>query len=188
MSSPELERFRTELAEVRREGAELLDDLTPEQLGWKPAPTAWSAGQVAEHLRTSSALYVPGMTRAIETARARGWAPDGYRPSLMGGWLIRSMSSPKRMPSPKVFRPTAGVHAEWAAEVAAYHAMTDRLGSLIDAAEGVSLTRARLSSPVTGLLRMNLGDAIALWLAHDRRHLGQIRRLREHAQFPKKTA
>ena len=28
------------------------------------------------------------------------------------------------------------------------------------------------------------GDAFDLWLSHDRRHLGQIRRVREHPSFP----
>jgi hypothetical protein len=184
MSPSELDRFRTELEEVRRQSSAQLDGLTQAQLAWKPTPDAWSAGQVAEHLRTTNSLYLPGMKRAIDTARARGWTADGYRPSLLGGWLIRTMTSPKRYPAPKVFRPTAAEGSDWKAEVAAYHAVTDRLAEIIDAAQGVSLTRARLGSPVTALIRMNLGDAIALWLAHDRRHLGQIRRLVEHPGFP----
>jgi len=39
-------------------------------------------------------------------------------------------------------------------------------------------------SPGSRLLRMSLGDALALVLAHERRHLWQLRQLRADPAFP----
>jgi hypothetical protein len=51
-------------------------------------------------------------------------------------------------------------------------------------AAGVDLRRARIVSPVTRMVRMNAGDAFALLLSHERRHLWQIRGIRQDAGFP----
>jgi len=41
-----------------------------------------------------------------------------------------------------------------------------------------------LSSPISRLIRLNLGDCFAILVAHARRHLGQIERIKTHAEFP----
>jgi hypothetical protein len=185
MSAADLERFAAELDEVRRESESAFAGLAPAQLAWRPEPRAWSIGQVAAHLRTTNELYRPRMEKAIQQARARGRTrSDAYRPTLMGGWLVRSMGAERKMPAPRVFQPPAPGDRDWEAEVARYRETQDWLAELLAAAQGVSLTGSRVASPVSRIIRMNLGDAFALWLAHDRRHLGQVRRLRANAAFP----
>lgn len=182
-AAEDLAGFREALTEVRREGTAMLDGLDAGQLGWRPRPEAWSIGQVAAHLRTTNEAYLPRMRQAIERGRARPPSrPAPYRPTLMGGWLVRAMGAERKLPAPRAFQPTTA-GGDWAAEVEGYRATLERLAELLEAAEGVSLSN-RLSSPVSRIIRMNLGDAFALWLAHDRRHLGQIRRVREHPAFP----
>jgi hypothetical protein len=184
--SPELARHHDALREIRAESARLLQGLSPAQLDWRPRPKAWSIGQVASHLRATNELYAPAMRRAMSQARARrAMDQSPYRPTLFGGWLVRSMEAPRKVPSPKVFRPApAAPSVDWSGEIELYRATQDELARLLDEARGLSLNRTRMSSPVSRIIRMNLGDAFALWLAHDRRHLGQIQRLREHPGFP----
>lgn len=184
--APELAQHRRTLEEIRAESARLVDGLSAAQLDWRPNPKVWSIGQVASHLRTTNRLYVEPMRKAITFARARGATDQApYRPSLFGGFLVRSMQAVRKVPAPAVFRPAAATPTvDWSAEVAGYYATQDELARLLDEAAGVNLNRARFSSPVSRIIRMNLGDAFALWLAHDRRHLGQIARLRQHPDFP----
>jgi hypothetical protein len=182
---PELERFEREREALRQDAEKRFADLTPPQLDWRPAPGVWSIGQVVEHLVTTNALYASKMEEAIREARARGrLGQEPYRPSLVGGWLVRTMTSPRRYPAPGVFRPSSGSGRDWKAEIERYRGLLDQLGRLLQETRGVSLNRAKVVSPVTRLMRMNLGDAFSLWLAHDRRHLGQMQRVREHPDFP----
>jgi hypothetical protein len=49
----------------------------------------------------------------------------------------------------------------------------------------VDLVAARLSSPASRLIRMNLGDAFRILVVHGRRHLGQIERVLARDAFPR---
>jgi len=183
--STELARFGRELQAVRRDAAGLLDGLTGAQLAWQPEPGRWSVGENVSHLRTLNTRYLEAVDRAIADARARGRTGFGaYRPGLVGGFMTRLMEPPvkRRIKTFPVFV-TGGAH-DWAAELAGYHATHEALEARLHAAGGIDLNRARVVSPATKLLRLKLGDVFALLLAHDRRHLWQIRQLRAAPSFP----
>jgi hypothetical protein len=59
-----------------------------------------------------------------------------------------------------------------------------RIKELMIRAEDISWTRARLGSPVSSLIRLNLGDAFTIGVVHEERHLGQIERIRSMPEFP----
>jgi hypothetical protein len=184
--STELARFGRELEGVRREAAGALSGLSDAQLGWAPEPGRWSVGENVSHLRTLNTRYLEAIDRAIAGARASGRTGFGaYRPGLVGGFMTRLMEPPvkRRLKTIGVFV-TQGPH-DWAAELAGYHATHDALDQRLHDAGGIDLNRARVVSPATKLLRFKLGDAFALLLAHDRRHLWQIRQLRAHSSFPR---
>jgi hypothetical protein len=52
-------------------------------------------------------------------------------------------------------------------------------------ANGVDLAKARVQSPANRWIRLDLGAAFLLMIAHERRHLWQARRLTERADFPR---
>jgi hypothetical protein len=54
---------------------------------------------------------------------------------------------------------------------------------LIRAAD-VTWARVRLRSPVTSLIRLNLGDAFNITVVHEERHFGQIDRIMAMPGFP----
>lgn len=185
--SSDLARFGRELEAVRRDAAELLGGLSDAQLAWRPEAGGWSVGEIACHLRTANTLYLGAIDGAISEARARGHTGfGGYKPGLLGGFMVKLMEPPvkRRFKSPAVFRPADEAH-DWRAEVDGYLATHAALDERLHHAGGISLTQARVISPAQRLLRMNLGDAFALVLAHERRHLAQIRALRATPSFPR---
>jgi DinB family protein len=186
--SPLLRGYLQQLDTIRREAAELTDGLTDAQFGWRAAPGTWSAGQIVDHLNVSGRSYTKVLGPALDTARARGSTDRGdYRRSLMGGLMAWSMEPPPRLrlKAPRIYRPAdAGPAVDRERELAEWRALHDELEALIRAAAGLDLRRIRIVSPVTPLVRMNAGDALALLLAHERRHLWQLRRLREQPGFP----
>jgi hypothetical protein len=179
-----LARFGRELEAVRRDAAALTDELSDGQLAWRPGPGRWSVGEIVSHLHVLNTRYLEAIDLAMEQARARGrTGPDGYRPGLVGGFMTRMMEPPvkRRLKAPAIFRP---VDRDWRAELAAYRATHDALEERLRQAGGVSLAKARVVSPATRLVRINLGDSFALLLAHERRHLWQLRELRSDPAFP----
>ena len=88
---------------------------------------------------------------------------------------LRSLAEgAKSMPAPATWRvgPTVREHVvdEFLASVA-------RLRELVRAADGTDLG-VGLSSPASGLIRMNLGDALRIMVVHCHRHLAQAERTR----------
>ena len=179
--------LQTITAEADRNSAtanQLAADLDEDQLNWQPAPERWSIAQCLEHLTVSTAEFDPYFTRAIAQHR-RVANPPPYRPTLMGGLLIRQLlpETTRRMKAPKILRPSAS-----AIKNALEHFLSAQQLFLdfVRRTEGLDYNRTRLRSPVTPLVRYSLADAYVLTVVHGQRHLGQAQRVRELAAFPRR--
>jgi len=176
----QLEKAVANDAEARR----VAGDLSGGRLAWRPPAGGWGVGDCLEHLAVSAVEYLAAMRPALERARAGSARPPVYgawRTTLAGRLLIYTVNTPRKVPAPRLLRPPPeprpGVLADFLDTQAG-------LRELTTAADGLDLRRVRLSSPVTRLARLNLGDAFQILQDHVRRHLAQARRVREHPDFP----
>lgn len=160
---------------------ESLNALSPVQLTWPPPEGGWNISQVLEHLLVSNECYLPMMERLTHEAAVGAQPQEEWKPSLAGGLLIRSMSSRRNFKAPKVFRDV--LHPREAVR-SAFIEQLESLVRLLETAESVSWRRTRTVSPVSKLIRLNLGDCYAILPAHSERHLGQIERIQTKAGFP----
>lgn len=175
----QLEKVGVNDAEARR----VAGDLSPGQLAWRPPEGGWGVGDCLEHLTASAEHYLGDLRRAIEEERAAGGEPVAghWRPTLQGRLLLHGVNSPRRLPAPRKIRPPATPRPEVLAEFL----RTQRdLSGLMTAADGVDLRRIACRSPLTRLLRFNLGEVFQILQDHARRHLAQARRVRERPGFP----
>ena len=152
------------------------------QLGWQPPEGGWSVAQVIEHLIITDTSYI----EPLEALLARRQASPNYqrwRPSLIGGFLVRSQmpDSKQKVRTPSRWRPGPQPRARGLEE---YIALRERLAGLVARADGHDLRRTKLSSPASKLIRLNLGDAIMTLVVHTQRHLKQIQRIKAHPGFP----
>jgi hypothetical protein len=152
-------------------------------LSWAPPDGGWSIGQVLEHLVVAADSYLTPMRRLITDGPASKGAADDplWRPSLMGGFLAKSLRSPRKLPAPRAYVPTLVPRANVLEE---FRGRQRDTALLLDRARALYWNRIRLTSPVSRWIRLNLGDCFAITVAHARRHLGQIERIRERPEFP----
>lgn len=161
------ERFRAAIA-----GADAA------RLARVPAAGGWNALQVLEHLVVSHDDYArvvaPVLARPVAMTAAAQATPHRWKPSLIGRIVARSLVSPRALPAPRSWRVAAMTPR---ADVAAAfdHRMAD-LGEWLDAARPRDWRGTRTHSPISPLLRMNLGDVFVLLTVHAGRHLGQLER------------
>jgi hypothetical protein len=171
---------------LRRDARELTEGLTPAQLNWRQHPSRWSILQCLEHLTRTVHLYderVAAMMKESRERQARGEKP--YRPRPLTNWFIKGMEPPPKMrvrtmhsvnPPPdldpgRVQREFDEAHAQ--------------LASWIAAADGVSLSHGRSTSPFSRLFKFTLGQVFTINAAHGRRHLWQARQVRQDPAFPR---
>jgi hypothetical protein len=181
----ELERILYQMSVVRQESEGLLNGLREDQFQWQPAPGRWSIAQCLEHLNVLNGLYIPIFEEGIRKGRAENMLSDGpYSYSWLSRYMFRTMQPPvkRRFKAPKRFEPGPGRPLE--SVLAEWNSTHERLEAIVREANGLDLQRIKIPSPVTSLIRYNLGMAFWIQTAHDRRHLWQAREVRNHASFP----
>ena len=164
-----------------------LDD---KQLNWKPSSDQWSIAECLEHLSVSMAAFKPFVSEALKHGRKRfplATAPP-YRPTWMGGWLIRHVSpdAPKKLKAPKIFRP-AGM-SSISRPLDRFLSEQEDFVRFVRQSAGVDYNKVRLRSPVTPLVRYSLADAFVVIVVHAQRHLQQARRVRSALEINSRRA
>lgn len=150
----------------------------PALFNWRPPDGGWSIAQVFEHLVIANDDYLAAIQHALDT-RAPGtrgtFAATPWRPSIAGRLLVRSFELPRKLRAPRRWRPEPTARPNVTAE---FLAGQRRLVDLIERSTAFDWQRVRLASPVSSLIRMNVGDAFAILVTHGERHFHQIERIR----------
>jgi hypothetical protein len=178
--TPEVDAFRAQFAQISDEADALVARLSDAQFAWQPAPESWSVAQCIDHLNSTAREYLPMMDEGIADAIRRGL----YRPGpYVYNWIGRLMVwffDPKvrfRVKTPASFQPP--VRRPRQDVMAAFRAYQVQYIDRLRQANGLDLAKARVTSPVSRAIRLPLGSAFALTVAHERRHLQQARRVIE---------
>ena len=150
---------------------------TPEaELGRRPHNEGWSIGEVLEHLIVSADSYLERLRTIIaQRGQTSLDANRMWKPSLMGGLLVHSFRSPRKMRAPKIYKPATAPRPRVLEE---FLLRQEEAGRLIAQSADMDWHDVRFVSPVTSLIRMNLGDALTVLVAHAERHAEQIERVR----------
>ncbi|HTM01894.1 MAG TPA: DinB family protein [Vicinamibacterales bacterium] len=184
--APDVEDFRRQFEQLSTDADALVAPLTDAQFNWRPAPPVWSIADCFEHLNTTARLYLTRLDEGIADAIRNGTYGEGPFSSNVLGRLLVAVTEPPpkfRLKTPQAFQPRPDrLRSE---VMAAFHAYQVQYVDRLRQANGVDLSRARVSSPVAAWLRMPLGSGFALMAAHERRHLWQARNLTQHPAFPR---
>lgn len=181
-----LERLLEDVEQIGERARHLTSRLSDAQLEWMPPDGGWSVGQVLEHLLISDRSYVLRMRPLIDNAKTRvvPAVRASWRPTLAGRFLIKSLApgASRKLPAPSIYRPGPSPRPGVVGE---YLRSLDDLASLLRDARGLDLGRLRMSSPVSRLIRVHVGDGFAIIVVHAQRHLGQIERVLKSPGFPR---
>jgi len=182
---PQLAAWFDEIAQLRRQVRLTLEGLTPRQKRWRPAPEQWAIVECLDHLVVTARAAAPHLQAAIDRAVAAGMKGAGpFKLGLLGGWFTRMVGPAFKRPAthPAIFGPRASL------DPAVVEQEFDETGAeiqhLIGRCDGLPLHRIRARSAATPLLRINLAAWIASTIAHEKRHLSQVKRIIKNPAFP----
>lgn len=175
LRSPMLAQLLVELDRIEPRTRVAVTGLPESKFREAPPDGGWSVAEVFEHLCVGNRSYLDGpLPRAVERALAQGPSQRAWKPSWIGGWLTHSLvEGAKPMRAPRLYRvgtPRPNVVDEFLKSVA-------EIRRLMLQVDGHDL-RVGMASPVTPILRMNLGDAFRVLVVHSHRHLAQAERTR----------
>jgi hypothetical protein len=171
--SPGLASIRNDLAAASTRVHRLADPLDDDAWRRRPVAERWSVAECIEHLNMSSREIIPLLRAGLQDARQRGWTRPSHRLDVLGWFLSRTLEPPprNRFKTPEQFTPPSiepkdAVLREW-------DTLQHHLDTILNDANGVALTKVRITSPFNARIRYNAYSALRITAAHQRRHLWQ---------------
>ncbi len=187
---PEIEDCFKALESSCSEIVKLVKSLDESQLHWRSDAGVWSVCDCVKHLISSAEAVLPVQREAIAKGRERNILGEGpFRYGFIGRKFLEMLAPPpkRKFKAPKMFSPDESVRPTCADLLERFSSMQVRALEVVSSADGLDLRRVRVSSPVTSLLRFNLGVSLMILSTHQRRHYWQMCRVIENLQFPKTT-
>ena len=181
-----LRELRRGFEEAARDARRVAEGLTTSQVNWRPAAGRWSIAECFGHLNIFGSEMLPVIDEAIVQARFRGWYSSGpFRPGFVGRWLLKGTEPPVRRRRRSLDQHVPRSDQDAKDVLAALVDLNGLLASRVASANGLDLSRPKISLPGVRLFRLTLLEVFLFIAAHGRRHMAQARAVRENALFPK---
>ena len=159
--------------------------LLESQINWRPFEDKWSIGECIEHLVITQKLYNSKIKELPPVFKNTGKGSFKFKRTFGGRMILKYVDpdSTTRTKTFKIFKPTSKQ-----ININIIRSFCEEVETMISFAEnlhGVDLTKLKISSPVSKLLKMNVGDALLINLYHNNRHLNQAEKILNATNFPK---
>ena len=185
MGASELEEYRSQFQRIAEQAKTLTTGLNETQFNWRPGPGEWSIEECLGHLTMVGQNEIKLLERAIRDAKVKGISGQGpFRYGLLARTILRQTEPPvrRKFAAPRRFQ---AVHGQpLTAILPTFLHLQSQFIRMVEQSEGLDLARVKVATPISPLLKLSLGITLAQQAAHERRHLEQARRVREHPQFP----
>ena len=165
-------------------------DLSEEELIWKPSEKSWSIAECFQHIIIANSLYLKDINKKLEKAEVRT-IEQPIKLSWMGK-LFLYFVDPKykwKVKAPKIFKPIEKNKVVSGGDVVnEYIKLQEDLIDSANKAVGYDHSRTYTYSPLSSLLRFNIGEQFYIMMRHEKRHLNQASRVKELLKERSKAA
>lgn len=171
-------RIKAVLETVDRE----FSSLTDEQLRWKPAPDRWSIVECLQHLNLAERFYIRTIQHKVDALGFIQTAPADQ--SLESDWIGKAflyVVDPQiklKIPAPGIVRPRPASKLLPADVMTQFVDLQTLLHTLLDKAVYLDWNQEKVMSLFGNWLKIRVGDAIRMLVAHTERHMKQAMRVK----------
>lgn len=171
-----LQRLAEECSFVYNE-VEKLKHLETSVLTWRQDSASWNVLECLEHLNRYGLHYLPAIEAAIQNA---GSAP---KKNFTGGWLgqyfAKSMLPKEKLNKMKTFKDKNPLGTPLDKTVITTCLQQQvKMMALIEKSRAISLD-VRVSTSLSSMLKLKLGDTYQFVINHNLRHIQQVRAILE---------
>lgn len=166
---------------AKKRAVELFEKVDEAEFNQKPDSKEWSIGECIGHLNKTGTLYLKQIrqksrieqTQKVAVTREAG----GFKPRFISSLLIKTMEPPAKfsLKSPKSFQPKSQLQMEETKRK--FLELQDQFMDQFKYSIKNNLLDKRITSSLTNLLKMEIGEVFLFIAAHQRRHLAQAERL-----------
>lgn len=177
-------RLKTVLETVAREFATLTD----EELRWKPAPDRWSMVECLQHLNLAERFYIRNIQHKVDALGLVQTNPVDQ--PVISDWVGKAMlfavdpTVKIKLPAPGIIRPRPAADLVPTDVLGQFVELQTLLLSLLDKAVYLDWNQEKVMTLFGNWLKIRLGDALKMLIAHTERHMNQAMRVKaEMATF-----
>lgn len=170
--------------------AESLQKLSPAQWTWKPNPKRWSVAECVGHLNIFGEHYLSRSAKAMQGSKPLAQPAQNFKSGYWGEKLTNTMkplpdnSIPSPMSTLGKFDPSKKNRVNANTLNTFIQQRKDMLAQ-IKQAGNCDLEGLRITSTLGPIIRFKLGDTYRFMVAHDQRHILQMKKVMAEAGFPK---
>lgn len=159
------------------------ENLSEEQLNWKPNNSKWSIAQCLDHLIRTNTSFIPIFKTCEKDSYKLPYRWIPWLPQKIGAKILAEMApGGKPMFSPRSWRASKTDYSKSIFDDFITHqqSLTESVKCLINQNTKTKI----IASPVFQMIHYNLHDVLYMIIYHEKRHLEQIKRLLNHMDFP----
>jgi hypothetical protein len=181
-----LTKFKNDAAKLSLYISRKFASLTPEQINFRPIADKWSVGECFEHLIISHRLYYDKLSAIIEKNNLKVRKEDKEVFNSFFGKKIISAVKPdsnKKIKTSKIFKPLSSELNDEVFE--RFILLQNKFVRLCYRLQDADLSKIKLSSPVSKIIRLNAADVLIIIIHHNNRHIHQAAQIVDLCFFPK---
>jgi hypothetical protein len=179
-----IEKFLSEAPLLIETANKKFSGLSESQINWKSSKERWSIGECVEHLVITQNLY-NSKIKELQPLFANSSEGEVKFKHTFGGRMILKYVDPDSTTTTKTFKVFNPSSKQINTDI--IRSFCEEVETMISFAKklkGANLTKLKISSPLTKLLKMNVGDALLINLYHNKRHLNQAEKVLNENNFP----
>lgn len=156
--------------------------LTDKQLRWKPAPDRWSIVECLQHLNLAERFYIRNIQHKVDKLGLLQNNPTDQ--PLESDWVGKALLfavDPQvkiKLPAPGMIRPRPAAELVPADVLSQFLDLQTLLRTLLDKSIYLDWNREKVATLFGNWLKIRLGDAFLMLVAHTERHMKQAMRVK----------
>lgn len=173
------DNWQMEITKIRWAFEQVLKEIPTPAFNMKRTPDAWSPGEIIDHLCNVNDSYFPLFDAIIQKKYRKPFL--GFIPFIgkkTGELILKSMGSPKKVKTSPIWEPRHSLIDPSLGTK--FLQQQDQLSAYIQQLEPFLGKNLMIASPANKLVVYQLDQAIALLLAHEKRHLQQLKYVTTH--------
>lgn len=145
-------------------------------LTWKQNPTSWSVLECLEHLNLYGDFYLPEIESKIKSSKSK--FETEFKSGILGNYFAKSMLPQDKMKKMNTFKDKNPLNANLDKSVIdKFISQQMQFIDLLNQAKNVSLNKTKITTSISKLIKLKLGDTFQFLINHNLRHLKQIERV-----------
>lgn len=145
-------------------------------LSWRDNPTSWSMLECLEHLNLYGDFYLPQIENKINHSKTT--SDDTFKSGWLGKYFADSMLPKNKLNKMKTFKDKNPIHAELDKKVIERFILQQmQLLDLLNKSRTISLNKVKISTSISSLIKLKLGDTFQFFINHILRHMKQIEKI-----------